>query len=65
MLVDGPREEIPRLLKFLEVPGYDLEELCTLVAKSSHSKWQRYADDAWFRQHEAFCESVLADYLPS
>jgi hypothetical protein len=65
MLVDRPHEEISRLLKFLELPSYDLEKLCTLVERASHGKWQKYADDAWFRKHEAFCESVLADYLPS
>src|SRR5262249_21157552 len=63
VLVDRPREEIPRLLKALEISPYDLGKLCALVDKSSQGKWQKYADDAWFRQHEIFCETVLADYL--
>jgi len=26
-------------------------------------KWRAYADEAWFQEHEANCETVLADFL--
>jgi hypothetical protein len=64
-LVDRPREEIPRLLTALAISSYDLEKLCGLIDSAAQGKWQKYADDAWFRQHEAVCESLLADYLHS
>jgi hypothetical protein len=63
MLVDHPSEEITRLVTAVGVSSYDLGKLCALVGKSSQGKWPKYADDAWFRQHESSCESVLADYL--
>jgi hypothetical protein len=63
MLVKHSREEITRLLAALDARSYDLGKLCALTDKLSQGKWQKYADDAWFRQHEMSCENVLADYL--
>lgn len=61
-LVDQPREEIPRLLTTLGIAHYDLDRLCALVDRGAQGKWQKYAPDAWFRKHEIFCESLLADW---
>src|SRR5207342_256485 len=43
----------------------DLKKLESLIVKPALGKWKEYAEDDWFRRHEAHCEAVLADFLGS
>lgn len=62
-LVDRPREQLAELFRAVGVEGYDMERLLTLVERPPLGKWCQFADDDWFRGHEAACEAVLADFL--
>jgi hypothetical protein len=61
-LCQSPDVELPRLMQAATVDGYDLESLKRIVVPQ-RSKWQQYADQAWFAEREARCESVLRRYL--
>jgi hypothetical protein len=53
------------MLTALGVSGYDLGKLCALVDRPAEGKWQKYAEDAWFKQHETACETALEDFFQS
>lgn len=62
-LLEDPCEEIARLLESVGAEPRDPGELKSIVAGPPVVKWREYADDVWFREHEAACEAVLADFL--
>ena len=62
-LVGNPVGELEKLLDVLNVPGGDVTALVKLLAAPSLGKWQEYADDSWFRDHETICETTLADFF--
>jgi hypothetical protein len=62
-LVAEPEEQLRRLFAAINLEGYDLDRLKGLIVRPALGKWKEYADDAWFRRHEAACERVLADFL--
>jgi hypothetical protein len=62
-LTAAPDQQLPSLLAALDVTGYDLNKLRALVDRSSSGKWRKYAEDAWFKDHEAACENVLQQFL--
>jgi len=62
-LVSDPETQLQRLFAALDVQQYDVEQSKGLIVKPPLGKWKEYADDAWFRQHELACETVLAEFL--
>jgi hypothetical protein len=62
-LLENPCEEIGRLFDAIGAETFDPSALGAVVAGPPVGKWREYADDAWFREHEAACEAVLADFL--
>jgi hypothetical protein len=64
-LVDRPDVELVRLMGAASVADYSLTALKAVVAPQRTGKWKKYADDAWFKHHEAHCETVLQEYFSS
>jgi hypothetical protein len=62
-LVDDPDTQLPRLFDAVAVKGYDLDRVKRVIVKTGMGKWKQYADDNWFRRHEAACEDVLAEFF--
>jgi Sulfotransferase family len=62
-LVTNPKDALEKLLTSLGIQEYDLCKLARLIDVLPQGKWRRYANDEWFRHHEAICETVLADFL--
>ena len=42
---------------------YEIEQLQSLISPPTMGKWQKYADDAWFKAHEQVCEARLEAYF--
>lgn len=62
-LVGQPGETLSRLGEALELPAPGLAEAAGLVTPGKIGRWREWADDAWFKGHEAECEKVLAEFL--
>jgi hypothetical protein len=62
-LVEDPSEEIAGLFEAVGAGGVDVGSLKGLIDAPPVGRWREYADDSWFREHEASCEAVLADFL--
>ncbi|HEV3006806.1 MAG TPA: sulfotransferase, partial [Pirellulales bacterium] len=62
-LADEPEAELERLFGSLDVTGADIGHLCSLVERPGAPRWPQYADDSWFREHEARCEEMLASFF--
>jgi hypothetical protein len=61
-LTDKPNESLTELLGAVNVTGADLDALRNLIDKPPSGRWKSYADEAWFRSHEAHCEGVIAEF---
>jgi hypothetical protein len=64
-LVDRPVPIIERLFGSLGITGHDPEKIREIHARPDLGKWKAYADEEWFRRHEARCESVLLAHFGS
>jgi hypothetical protein len=64
-LLADPEGQLRELFAALDLERYDLDRLKRLIVPPAVGKWKEYADDAWFRRHEAACEEVLAGFLGS
>lgn len=62
-LVAQPRVALASLLDAAQWPGVDLEPLVALVQPVRSGGWERFAPAAWFEDHEAACERILAREL--
>jgi hypothetical protein len=62
-LVTRPDDCLAALLRELDVPRADAGGLKGLIEKPRLGRWTTYADDRWFREHEEFCEGVLAEFF--
>lgn len=62
-LVSDPNVQILRLLNSLQIKGYRLNKLKSLIMKPSLNKWKQYADEMWFKNYEAQCEDTLTSYF--
>lgn len=60
-LVQSPRESILRLAEAVSI-SVDVESLTRLVSSAPIGEWRRFADETWFRRHEAACEKMLAEF---
>jgi len=58
-LCADPARELPRLLAAASVEGCAIEPLQALIVPQK-SRWQEWADNAWFAEHESRCVEVLA-----
>jgi hypothetical protein len=61
-LISQPEIEIERLLVGLDMKNYDLQRLLGLIDAPAKERWKSYADDDWFSEHEAFCETQMQQF---
>jgi hypothetical protein len=47
----------------VDIDDFDLSRLTGCIARQKGGKWREYADDEWFRRHEAECEKTLSDFF--
>ncbi|MBI3864412.1 MAG: sulfotransferase [Planctomycetia bacterium] len=64
-LLANPEPQLRQLMGAAGVLEFDLAQLRSLLSAPALGKWMSYADDAWFREHEEYCETVLDDFLGS
>jgi hypothetical protein len=62
-LVRDPDTELRRLFAAVDVRVDRMEHLKALFASPPLGKWREYAEDAWFRDHEAACDATMAEWL--
>jgi hypothetical protein len=62
-LVEDPAEAIAALFEAVGADSVDRGPLRSLVVAMPLGRWREYADDSWFRGHEAACEAALAEFL--
>lgn len=62
-LTAQPAATLATVLQAAHWPGADVTALATLVAPRRESRWADWAPAAWFDEHEAACEAVLAREL--
>jgi hypothetical protein len=62
-LVNDPRKTLTDLFRALGVEGADLDTLAGLIDKPKTDRWKDFAPEAWFQDHEASCEAVIAEFL--
>ncbi|MCC6989081.1 MAG: sulfotransferase [Acidobacteria bacterium] len=59
-LLAAPGPTIATMLEAAHWPGVDVAPLAALVAPGREGRWASWAPAAWFEEHEAACEAVLA-----
>lgn len=64
-LIDRPEVELSALFEAcaIDPATQDLGALLKLIERPERGKWRKYAPEAWFQRHEAYCEGVLADFF--
>jgi Sulfotransferase family len=62
-LLDEPDKRVTHLFSTLGIENYDIDFLQSLIVEPSRGKWKVYAADDWFREQEAICETVMAEYF--
>jgi hypothetical protein len=62
-LLAEPQSRLADLFGRIGLDGADLPALSKLIEKPRSGRWRSYADENWFRDHEAHGEAVLADFL--
>jgi hypothetical protein len=62
-LIDSPTTCLTELLAAVNVQDFDLDRLLALMEKPRAGRWSQYASESWFRDQEAACDGVLADFL--
>ena len=62
-LVDDSDEELPKLFRAVDAEPVDLQVLKSLIIEPPRGRWREYADESWFQDLEAACESALAEFL--
>jgi hypothetical protein len=62
-LLDDPDEELKELFRVVQAEPVDLGALRTQIAGPPLGRWRAYADEGWFRDHEAACEAALSEFL--
>jgi hypothetical protein len=61
-LCQSPGTELPRLMDAAGIESYNISALSKLVVPQK-SRWSQFADQQWFADREARCESTLARFL--
>lgn len=62
-LVTNFETQLNDLMTASGITGYDSNKLKQLVTVPEIGKWKKFADNAWFQEHEDYCESVLTDFF--
>jgi len=62
-LTESPRMVLTDLLSVLDFQRYDLDALASLIDPRQTGRWKYYADEEWFREQEASCELIIAEYF--
>lgn len=62
-LTESPRLILADMFRVLDIRDYDLDVLASIIDPRQTGRWKRYADEEWFREQEALCELVIAEYL--
>ena len=50
-------------MRAVDIDDFDLSRLTRCIARQKGGKWREYADDEWFRRHDAECEKRLSDFF--
>jgi Sulfotransferase family len=58
-LVTSPEVELPALFQACELQDVNFSELLAIIESPQLGKWKDYADDVWFREIEARCETTM------
>ncbi|MEP7306661.1 MAG: sulfotransferase [Acidobacteriota bacterium] len=61
-LAANPPGELEQLFRVVGLANVDVSQSAALVTPPP-SRWPRYADDGWFRQHEERCELILREFF--
>lgn len=62
-LVREPEATLANLGEVLGLPAPGLTAVASVVTPARVGRWREWADDTWFKVHEAECEKVLAEFL--
>jgi hypothetical protein len=62
-LLADPESQLRQLMAAASVSEFDVGKLRSLVVDNAPGKWEKFADDNWFRGHEEYCETILSDFL--
>jgi hypothetical protein len=62
-LISDPTAELQKLLTAFNIKNIQLQSLLDIFASPAKEKWKTYADEDWFIQHEAICETILNLWL--
>lgn len=62
-LLKEPETRLADLFGEIGLEGVDVPALRGLIEKPRSGRWRGYADEDWFREHEARGEAVLADFF--
>jgi hypothetical protein len=62
-LTAAPERTLETLFDGLGVKGAPVADLARLVEKPRSGRWSLYAPEGWFREQEAACEEVLAEFF--
>jgi len=58
-LCASPDVELQRLMDVAQITDFDREQLRQLIVPQPSGKWRAYANQDWFEEREAKCETVL------
>lgn len=61
-LTGDPDRQIAGLMAAVGQTSYDAERLRSLV-QPAPPRWDRFAPDSWYRQHEDVCEATLQEFF--
>jgi hypothetical protein len=62
-LTAAPEGCLEGLFGALGIQGASVARLAGLVGQPRSGRWREYAPEGWFREQEAACERVLAEYF--
>ena len=47
----------------LQIDNFNMKKIQSIIANPEIGKWQKYADESWFKNHESICERVLENFF--
>jgi hypothetical protein len=62
-LVAAPEDRLAGMFQSCGIENVDIDSLSRVFVKPAIGRWNAYADETWFRDHERKCEAVLRDYF--
>jgi hypothetical protein len=64
-LISEPESILKDLFCLLGVEDFNMKKIQSIISKPEIAKWQKYADDVWFKSQESICETILEDFFAS